>query len=249
LIIAAVLALRFVFPAPPDHLKIAASTPGSYFSDTAEIYRAELAKNGVELEIIHTRGAAENLAFLNAGKVDIALTHRGLTVPNESPNLASLGSISYEPLWVFQRSGVKKIHDLTELKGLRVATGKPGSKVAVISKKLLNASGVDEANTTFFYEDMEVAEKQLLSGRIDAAIFMDPPENPKIHHFFVNKIINEVSLRDAEALKRHFRYLHVIHIPPSGIDLTLEQPSAELLTISTTAILAIRKNCILPYST
>ena len=70
---------------------------------------------------------------------------------------------------------------------------------------------------------------------------MDPPENETIREFFSSSVINEVSLYDSEALRRRFRYLQVIKIPPSGIDLALEQPRSELLTIATTAYLATNK--------
>jgi hypothetical protein len=70
---------------------------------------------------------------------------------------------------------------------------------------------------------------------------MDPPENEIIREFFSSSKINEVSLQDSEALRRRFRYLHVIKIPPSGIDLALEQPHSELLTIASTAYVATNK--------
>jgi hypothetical protein len=89
---------------------------------------------------------------------------------------------------------------------------------------------------------MKEAAERLAKGEIDAAVFMDPPENDKIRAFFSSSAVNEASLEDSEALRRRFRYLHVIKIPPSGIDLELEQPHAELLTIAPTAYLAASKS-------
>lgn len=241
-LIIALLAFRYLFPAPPSTLKIAASAPGSYFAKTAQLYQTELAKEGVKLEIVYTNGAAENLALLNAGKVDLALSHGGLTTPKDSPNLVSLGSLAYEPVWVFQRKGIKTINDLSQLKGLRVAIGKAGSGVGVIARKMLKLSGVDESNTTFIELDAEESEKQLLNAKIDVAFFMDPPESEKIHSFFTHDIINEVNLTDAEALRRHLRFLHVTKIPASMIDLNLEQPNGDMQTVSSTATLAANKN-------
>ena len=239
---AAVLITYFTISSLPDTIKIAAGQPGSYFYETAEIYKKDLAKQGVELEIVPSKGAADSLALLNAGKVDIALAHGGLTTKKESPDLVSLGSISYEPLWVFQRKGTKPISDLSQLKGMKVATGVEGTGVEVIAKKLFKAEGVNEGNTTILHMSMKEAADRLIQGNIDAAVFMDPPENDKIRAFFSSSAINETSLEDSEALKRRFRYLHVIKIPPSGIDLELEQPHSELLTIAPTAYLAVNKN-------
>ncbi len=238
----AVLVAYFTISSLPDTLKIAAGAPGSYFYETAEIYKKDLAKQGVDLEIVQSKGAADSLALLNAGKVDLALAHGGLTTKQESPELVSLGSISYEPLWVFQRKGTKTVTDLSQLKGMKVATGLEGTGVEVIAKRLFTAEGVNESNTKILHMSMKEAEERLVRGEIDAAVFMDPPENARIREFFSSSAINEASLDDSEALRRRFRYLHVIKIPPSGIDLALEQPHAEMLTVAPTAYLAARKS-------
>ena len=239
--VATALITYFIIPKLPDTLKIAAGQPDSYFYKTAEIYKKYLARQGVELEIIQTKGAADSLTLLNDNKVDLALAHGGLTTKKESPDLVSLGSISYEPLWVFQRKNTKILTDISQLKGMKVATGEKGTGVEVIASKIFNAEGVNEGNTTILYMDMKEATERLIQGNIDAAVFMDPPENEIIREFFSSSKINEVSLQDSEALRRHFRYLHVIKIPPSGIDLALEQPHSELLTIAPTAYLAANK--------
>ena len=241
ILVAAVVITYFTISNLPDTLKIAAGQPGSYFYETAEIYKKDLAKQGVKLEIIESKGAADSLTLLREGKVDIALSHGGLTTKQESPDLVSLGSISYEPLWVFQRKGTKPIYDLSQLKGMKVATGQEGTGVEVIAKRLFTAEGVNERNTTILHMSMKEAAERLAKGDIDAAVFMDPPENDKIRAFFSSSAVNETSLQDSEALRRRFRYLHVIKIPPSGIDLELEQPHAELLTIAPTAYLAANK--------
>jgi len=237
-----VLVIYFQISGQGNKLKIAGGVPGSYFYELAETYKKELAKQGVELEIVQTKGAADNLVYLNEGKVDLGISHGGLTTPQESPNLSSLGSISYEPLWVFQRKGVKPIRDLSQLKGMKVATGLEGSGVAVIAKRLFEAEGVNNANTTIIQMSMKEAEKQLVAGQIDAAVFMDPPENERIRAFFSSSVINEASLDDSEAIRRRFRFLHVLRIPPSGIDLALEQPHSELQTVAPTAYMAARSN-------
>lgn len=240
-LVASAFIAYLMIPKLPDTLKIAAGQSGSYFYKTAEIYKKSLAKQGVELEIIQTKGAADNLTLLNDNKVDLALAHGGLTTKKESPDLVSLGSISYEPMWVFQRKNTKILTDISQLKGMKVATGEKGTGVEVIASKIFKSEGINEGNTTILYMDMKEAAERLIQGNIDAAVFMDPPENEIIREFFISSAINEVSLQDSEALRRHFRYLHVIKIPPSGIDLALEQPHSELLTIAPTAYLAANK--------
>ena len=94
-----VIFLRFIYPAPPQHLRIAAGSQGSYFHEVASSYKSALAKEGISLEIVQTRGALDNLQLVTDGKADLALTHDGLNLAKGKPELRSLGSISYEPLF------------------------------------------------------------------------------------------------------------------------------------------------------
>jgi TRAP-type uncharacterized transport system substrate-binding protein len=236
------LLLRFIFPAPPKHLRIAASVEGSYFAEVADKYKEELAKEGVTLEIINSHGAFENLQLVKEGKVDLALTHGGLTQPKSSPNLVSLGSISYEPIWVFRRKGTPVITDITQVKGMRVNIGAEGSGVKILALKLLNISGVNHVNTKFSNLTTDESIDQLISGRIDIGFFMDPPENPKIQALFKREDIFEVDLKDSEAFRRNFRFLHVTNLAPSTIDLELEQPTTELHTVSVTNTLVANRD-------
>ena len=83
-------------PAPPDHLVMATGAPGGAYEKYGERYRERLAKYGVTLELVPTRGSAENFALLRDGRVDAAFVQGGLGVPlpevNSEPPVVSLGS-------------------------------------------------------------------------------------------------------------------------------------------------------------
>jgi hypothetical protein len=50
---------------------VTSGTPGSAFHQTAEDYREILARNGIELKILDSRGAMENLERLDDPKVRV----------------------------------------------------------------------------------------------------------------------------------------------------------------------------------
>ena len=222
--------LRFIFPAPPQHLRIAAGSQGSYFHDVASTYKTALAKEGISLEIVQTLGALDNLQLVNAGKADLALTHDGLIQAKDVPELRSLGSISYEPIWVFR-----------QLKGMRVNIGPEGSGVRFLALQLLSLSGVTPQNTLFFDESTIGSMDLLKTGRLDVGFFMDPPENAYIKSLFISPDILEVSLKDADAFHRNLRYLHVTPLSPSTIDLAAAQPSNEFRTVSVTNTVVVNR--------
>ena len=232
---------RFIFPAPPQYLRIAAGSQGSYFHEVAFTYQAALAKEGITLEIVQTLGALDNLQWVNAGKADLALTHDGLVNAKNAPQLRSLGSISYEPIWVFRRKGTPVLTDLSQLKGMRVNMGPEGSGVRLLALQLLSLSGVTPQNTQFF--DVSAMESMALlkAGRLDVGFFMDPPENTHIKSLFTSPDIFEVDLKDADAFHRNLRYLHVTPLAPSTIDLTTAQPANEFRTVSVTNTVVVSR--------
>ena len=73
-------ALKYARPAPPDKIVITAGAEGSAFLSTAERYRTILAQNHIQLEILPSQGALENLHRLqNPGfSVDVGFVQGGL---------------------------------------------------------------------------------------------------------------------------------------------------------------------------
>jgi hypothetical protein len=164
-----------------------------------------------------------------------------LVQAKDEPELRSLGSISYQPVWVFRRKGTHPITDLTQLKGKRVNIGPEGSGVRLLALQLLNLSGVTAMNTSFSGVSTSESIALLKAGQLDIGFFMDPPENTLIKSLFTSQEILEVDLKDADALHRNLRYLHVTPLAPSTIDLASAQPSTEFHTVSVTNTLVVHR--------
>ena len=127
-IIAIWVAFRFVRPAPPDTIVITSGPDGSQFRNTAERYRKILARNDVNLEILPSHGALENLQRLSDPefRVDVGFVQGGLAAGLDTDELVSLGSVFYQPVMVFYRSAAP-LDRLSALKGERLAIGAEGS--------------------------------------------------------------------------------------------------------------------------
>jgi hypothetical protein len=83
-------------------------TRGGGYNEIGKQYQELLARNGVELRLVATLGSVENLALLRDPKsgVDIALVQGG-SIGKEAGELESLGTLFYEPLWIFHRGGLE----------------------------------------------------------------------------------------------------------------------------------------------
>ena len=70
-------------------------------------YRAVLAQYGIDLRLLTSAGATENLERLKSRTdgTTVALVQGGLSSAQQLPGVVTLGSVFYEPLWIFYRSG------------------------------------------------------------------------------------------------------------------------------------------------
>ena len=117
LVVGFAVASRFVNPAPPRRVRMAAGAPQGAYAETAKRYRDILARDGITLEVVTTQGSLDNLRLLQAttGGVDVAFVQGGSGSPDLS-GLASIGSVFFEPLWVFVRNEIP-VRPLAELQG------------------------------------------------------------------------------------------------------------------------------------
>jgi TRAP-type uncharacterized transport system substrate-binding protein len=150
-IVGLVIAFQFVDPAPPNQIVIATGSPqGAYFAYGNE-YSRILAKHGVTLKVRETAGSAENIRLREAPSdgVQIAFVQGGLKDEAKADQFVTLGSLYYEPLWIFHRAdlGPRRIPDL---KGLRVADGPEDSGTKVLAMTLLEKNGITSANSQLF---------------------------------------------------------------------------------------------------
>ena len=99
-----VLAYQFIKPAPPDRVVMATGGVDGAYHAFAKRYAERLAREGITLELRPTAGSVENVRLLRSGEVSLALVQGGVDdADSASTDLLSLGSVYYEPLWLFHR--------------------------------------------------------------------------------------------------------------------------------------------------
>jgi uncharacterized protein len=243
ILIVLVLGYKFIDPAPPRKVVISTGIEGSNYRAFASIYGVFLKREGITLETQDSSGDVENLKRLKDGdsRVDIAFIQDGLASTEGAGSLLSLGSLYYEPTWIFCR-GKHEITHLSKLKGKRIAVGKDGEGTRVLSLALLNASGVDSKNASLVSIGGEEAAEAILKGKVDAAIFVDGPDSPIITKILQDRSVHLVSLDDAEAFTRQFPYLHHLILPEGSLNLEHNIPSRDVDLVAPTATLVIKEN-------
>lgn len=234
-ILAFTIALYFVKPAPPNRIVMASAQGEGRYSHYAKLYQQFMAKNGVTLELHPSSGAVQNLTLLMAedSGVDVAFIQGGTGYGANAPDLVSLGSLYYEPLWVFYRG--KQISDLDGLRGRRIAIGSEESGTRALALQLLAMNDAVLPPAELLPLGGKQAVEQLTQGKIDAIMTVTTADSRLVERLVSAPGINLLSFERAEAYTRLFPYLTKLVLPRGVFDLAKNVPSSDVVLISPTA--------------
>lgn len=235
------LAFQFVRPAPPRSFVLSSGAEGGAYYLFAQRYRDILARDGVTVELRPSAGSIENLERLAdpGSGVGAALVQAGVSLPDQDAGLMSLGSIYYEPLWIFYRGKTERGR-LNDLIGQRVAIGPEGSGTRALALQLMRAVGAKDPDTRLEALGGNAAADALAAGTLDAAFFVASPDAPVIERLLREPDIKIMSLQNAEAISRRFPFLTVLKLPQGVIDLGAVVPARDIDLLATTATLVVR---------
>jgi hypothetical protein len=113
---------------------------GSLNVELVKRYRQVLARKGIDVKLAPSGGGVDSLAQLRDPKsgVSVALVPGGITTKQDAPELVSLGTVFYQPLWIFSRGALP--HGHVPFRD-RVSIGTEGSASRVLSRELLGGAG------------------------------------------------------------------------------------------------------------
>lgn len=193
------IASRFMRPAPPDEFVMSTGAPGGAYHLFAERYRDILARNGVRIELKGSAGSMENFKRLTDSGADVALIQGGITAPDKTQGLVSLGSVYYEPLWIFYRAKTEATL-LNDLHGKRIAIGAEGSGTRALASQLLTAVGANQGAATLLPLGGNAAVDALLEGKVDACFIVAAPDAPVVQRLIRAADLRIMNIANAEAV-------------------------------------------------
>jgi len=236
--------VTLLYPILPRNVVMATGVRGTGYFDLGERYRQIMGRQGVQLKVLTTSGTFENLDMLRSGRsgVNVALVQNGLTDPQRSPELATLGNIAYVPLWIFYRGPEASREDLGRLRGLRLSVGPVGSSMRQLTLELLARNGVDASNTKFLPFSPAEAAEHLAAGDIDAAMMLADPEAPAVKQLLVAPDVHILSLTHADAYVALYPFLTTVVMPAGYADLAHDRPSADVRLIAVKMSLLVRRD-------
>lgn len=181
-------AYYFVDPSPVSRIRLATGEEGGAYARFGLAYRERLAEFGIDVELRETTGSRASLALLRAGEVDVAfvqggVANQGVVHPREeAQHLASLGSLFFEPFWVFHRADLAAEH-LADFAGQRLSIGAEGSGTRAVAIELLGLNGIDGP-----FEGLSGADalSALQAGNLDAVFLIASPESSLVRELLLS---------------------------------------------------------------
>jgi TRAP-type uncharacterized transport system substrate-binding protein len=251
-----VAAYWYLQPTPPRTITLATGQEQGAYTEFGRRYAAWLARHGIEVQLRATQGAAENLDLLRdpGSGVGIAFVQGGADAQPDLPGqpkedgLVALGSLFYEPVWLFYREDVARkrlrrdtIEGLADLRGWRLNVGSPGSGVPNLMSRLLEANRLDPSGIDLRRLGETLAVVALLDGEIDAVVFASAPESPLVQMLLQTPGIRLFDFVQAEAYSRRYPYVSPVTLPRGVVDLARDLPPRDVPLIAPTAMLVARE--------
>ena len=242
-------------PTPPKKVVLATGTEQGAYAEFGKRYAQVLQGYGIAVELRATQGAAENLQLLRdpASGVDIAFVQGGADELPKAPDeddakLVSLGSLFYEPVWLFYRTDSAQrllktdaLGSLSQLPGWRLNVGAPGSGVPNLMAKLIEANRIDPGALTLVRKTATPAAVDLIAGEIDALAFASAPESLLVQMLLQTPDIALFDFGQADAYSRRFPFLTPVTLPRGVVDLARDLPPRDVRLVAPTATLVARE--------
>ena len=243
LFLALAVLIWFAKPAPPNKVLMATGAGGSY-KVLGEKYKAYFEKKGIELKLVETHGSKENLQHLIDRKdpIQAAFVQGGMIAVDNLSGVQSLGSIDYEPVWIFYRKNTfnEGIHvSDRDIAKLRINIGAVGSGTHTQALSILKQNHLNPAAPNLLSMNNSDAVNAIERGDIDAIFLVDGYDSPNVQRLIKNPNIRLATFIRADAYTRLMPYFEELTVPMGGFDLGNNIPDHPIQLISTTTNLLI----------
>ena len=235
--------LWIIRPSPPKVVEMAAGRPSDYTYALAQEYVAYFKKNGIQLKLISTDGTFDNLHKVRdpGANIKIAFVQSGIPAASEGEqSIVSLGSVDYEPIWLFYwgtETDDQKLA-MTHLLEEPISIGNVGSGTRLRAMQLLEISGLGlQPNMLGLPEDEAI--HALKKGEIRAMLLVEHYESPTVQDLLNQKYLVVASFVRAAAYAKQLKFIELLHVPRAAFNISRDYPKQDINLLSTTTNLVV----------
>jgi len=241
-LVAVLVTLVVVQPAMPDRLVLYTGPEGSAYDDLGRRYAQELRARGLEVDVVGTDGAHDNLRRLSGSEDAVGFAPTAMDWEGEAgidlANLVALGSVGFEPIWLFCRSDLE-ITRVPDLAGRKILSPGPGTAVHHAAQSILELNGL--LGTVDLIDLGEPGPQAILErldrGDADAVFARGAASSPLIRTLLDADGLTLLSFRRAEAYAERIPGVMTLRAPEGVFDLARNVPEEDAQLLATTTCL------------
>jgi TRAP transporter TAXI family solute receptor len=228
---------------PPSAIVMATGPKGGAYQEIGKQYKEALQRSGELLRLVTSAGSLENLALLRNPRsgVNVALIQGGTILRGEAPELESLGTLFYEPLWIFHRGDWQGLTP-ESVRGRRVSIGPVGSGTSTLALELLKRNGLDKLAGELLPLQPQAAADELLAGEIDVAFIIASWSAPAVQRLIADERVSLADVSRADAYTALYPFLSKVTVPAGVGDLAKHLPPKDVTLLAPTASLVVRQD-------
>lgn len=246
LLIAIIALATYIKPFPPKTTYLATGQDGASYQKIGEKFQTTFKSNGITLNLVPTSGLGEGLQGLDSksSKVSASFLTAGTESPAKHPDLVSLGSIQYAPIWIFYKGDTIQTTDPFEyFSSKKIAIGPAGNITNKIFRNLYQLNQQTSPSEKNIAElPFEQAAQQLIDGKIDAVFIADDFRSETIQKLLADRHIKILNFPLADAYIKKLPFLQKLVIPRGSIHLDAIYPSEDITILSSTTMLLVEKD-------
>jgi TRAP-type uncharacterized transport system substrate-binding protein len=236
--------VAFTRPLPPTKIRLATGQPNSSLDKLGKAYAEKFKAKGVLVELVNTRGAYENMELIKTGKVDTAFSLGGIPLGSNNENIESLGSVEYQPFWLFYRKDRRDTRETSDFfRDRKFSINVPGSGTRFLSEKIFSLHGIPVDNNPNLLSGTSASSvSALLSGGVDGVFLNAGIDSSAIHEALGSPAVEIFDFAKAEAYTRHLKFLEVVNLPYASMDIARNIPSRDVRMVATTTTILVHKD-------
>ena len=155
--------------------------------------------------------------------------------------MISLGSLFYEPVWIFYRSK-KELSHLADLKGLRVNVGPNGYGVHKLFTQIIGVNNLSDADFQLEQLDSMQGAAAFLEGKLDVLVMSAASDSLLVQMLLQTPGVRLFDFAQAEAYTRRLPFLSHVVLPRGIVDIGKDIPARDYHLISPTATLVAHES-------
>lgn len=242
--IAIIGVILYLDPLPNRDIYFATSYKNSDWYDFAELSKVELSKKGFTVKIEESDGAIDNVQKLldPSSPTNIAFTYASALNEEDRNKILSLGSISYEPIWVFYwKDKINEPKSLKDLENKKVSLGPLKSGSYAIAKKVFDIYKIDiSKKDNFIPDNFEDSAINFENKKTDALIFVSSYRDEIVSRLLNDERVGLMSFSNASAFEKQFNSFETVTLPAGSIDIYKNIPNKDVKLIATTTSLVVK---------